>query len=51
MKDNLKNMLKSVDILSDSEILEGLTFFEPKFYKKGDILIESEKSMQLDGIR
>lgn len=43
MKENLRNMLKSVDILTDSEILNGLNYFEPKSFEKGDILIEAGK--------
>ena len=43
MKENLKNMLNSVDILTDSEISNGLNYFEPKSFKKGDILIEAGK--------
>lgn len=34
-------MLKSVDFLTDSEISNGLFYFEPKSFQKGDVLIES----------
>ncbi|MEW7280900.1 Crp/Fnr family transcriptional regulator [Aquimarina sp. 2201CG1-2-11] len=43
MKDNLRNMLKSVNILTDSEIANGLKYFEPISFEKGDILIEAGK--------
>ncbi len=43
MKENLRNMLNSVDILKDSEISNGLNYFEPKSFEKGDILIEAGK--------
>lgn len=36
-------MLKSVDILKDSEISNGLNYFEQKSFEKGDILIEAGK--------
>ncbi|MUP37062.1 Crp/Fnr family transcriptional regulator [Labilibaculum euxinus] len=44
MKESLRNMLKSVNILTDSEIAKGLNYFEPKSFGKGDILIESGKT-------
>ena len=43
MKENLRKMLESVDILSDSEISNGLDYFEVKPFKKDDILIEAGK--------
>jgi len=43
MKENLRKMLESVHILSDSEISNGLNYFEPKTFKKDDFLIESGK--------
>ncbi len=43
MKESLRNMLKSVDILKDSEISNGLNYFEQKSFEKGDILIEAGK--------
>ena len=43
MKECLKNMLKSVNILTDSEIANGIDYFEPKSFEKGDVLIESGK--------
>ena len=43
MKESLNNMLKSADILTDSEIANGLKYFEPKSFEKGDILIEAGK--------
>ena len=43
MKESLNNMLKSADILTDSEIASGLKYFEPKSFEKGDILIEAGK--------
>jgi CRP-like cAMP-binding protein len=41
MKESLRNMLISVNILTDSEIARGLKNFEPKLFEKGDILIEA----------
>jgi len=43
MKESLNNMLKSADILTDSEIASGLKYFELKSFEKGDILIEAGK--------
>lgn len=43
MKESLRNMLESVNILTDSEITNGLDYFEPKSFDKGDILIEAGK--------
>jgi CRP-like cAMP-binding protein len=43
MKESLRNMLISVNILTDSEIANGLKYFEPKSFEKGDILIEAGK--------
>jgi CRP-like cAMP-binding protein len=43
MKENLRNMLKSVNILTDSEITNGLRYFEAKSFEKGDFLIEAGK--------
>lgn len=43
MKESLRNMLISVNILKDSEIANGLKYFEPKSFEKGDILIEAGK--------
>lgn len=43
MKESLENILKTVNILTDSEISTGLGYFETKSFKKGDILIEAGK--------
>ena len=41
MKESLRKMLESVDILSDSEISNGLDYFETKTFEKNDVLIEA----------
>jgi CRP-like cAMP-binding protein len=43
MKERLANMIKSVNILTDSEIATGMNYFELKSLKKGDFLIEAGK--------
>lgn len=43
MKESLRNMLKSVNILTEQEIANGLDCFEKKCFEKGDILIEAGK--------
>ena len=43
MKEKLRNVLESVNILTDSEITNGLNCFEPKSFEKGEILIEAGK--------
>lgn len=43
MKENLRNTLKSVNVLTDSEITSGLNYFEPRSFEKGAILIEAGK--------
>ncbi len=44
MKERLKQLLKSTNILNDSEIADGLTYFNPQSFKKGEILIEAGKT-------
>ena len=39
MKEQLENLFKSLDVLSDEEIAEGLTYFKSKRFKKGELLI------------
>ena len=44
MKDRLKQLLKSTNILDDSEISDGLTYFNPLSFKKGEFLIEAGRT-------
>lgn len=41
MKEGLINLLKSSNILTDSEINQGIQYFEPKAFKKEETLIRS----------
>lgn len=44
MKEVLEQVFRSYRDLSEDDIARGLDFFTPKFYKKGDLLIEAGKT-------
>jgi len=43
MKERLKNLLESTNLLSNAEISKGLDYFEFKTFRKGEILIGAGK--------
>ena len=49
MKENLYHMLQSVGILTEAEIQNGIQYFEPRSFKKGELLVAAGSRCQWMG--